>query len=194
MILSKNTPPVKILSLFFLLSLLYAVVRYHLFAGVSWDQLPLYVMNKVASLTIVLLLLYTVWFSRVLTAEKKEWYTWAIISLVLGHVLISFSLLSPEYFSKFFDAGKMHFKYELSMLFGIVAFIVFIGSLIAFLKGNVKLVSKFQKMILFLLAVHLFSMGFSSWIVPFKWYGAMPPISLVAFTVLLIIIFVKKLK
>ena len=62
MILSKNTPPIKILSLFFILSLIYAILRYHIFGGVSWDQLPLYVMNKVLALTVVLLLSYHIWF------------------------------------------------------------------------------------------------------------------------------------
>ena len=192
MILNKNTPPIKTLTLFFILSLSYAILRYHIFGGVSWDQLPLYVMNKVFSLTVVLLLFYKIWFSKVLTTEQREWYTCAIAVLVLVHVLISISLLSPEYYAKFFDAGKMHFKSELSILFGIAAFIAFIGLLLGSLKGNIELAKKFQQAILFLLAVHLFSMGFSGWITPFKWYGAMPPISLVSFMVVLAIVFTKR--
>ncbi len=192
MILNKNMPPVKVLSLFFTLSLGYAVVRYHLFGGVLWDQLPLYVMNKVLALTVVLVLFYKIWFGRVLTAENKEWYIWAIATLVFGHVLISLSLLSPEYYAKFFTAGKMHFKNELSILFGIAAFIAFLGFLLSFTKENKKLARKFQQVILFLLAVHLFSMGLSGWITPWKWYGAMPPVSLLSFVIILSILFVKK--
>ena len=192
MILSKNTPPAKILSLFLGLSFVYAVLRYHIAGEVSWDQLPLYVMNKVFALTIVLLLFYNVRFSGVLSIEKKEWYSWAILALISGHILISLSLLSPEYYAKFFESGKMHFKNELSILFGIATFIAFIASLLSSMKRNMKLAKKSRQVLLFLLAVHLFSMGFPGWVTPFKWYGSMPPISLIAFAVLLAIVFVKK--
>ncbi len=151
MILNKNTPSVKVLSLFFTLSLVYAVMRYHIFGGVSWDQLPLYVMNKVFAFTVVLLLFYKIWFSKALTEEKKEWYIWVIAGFIFGHVLISLSLLSPEYYAKFFTAGKMHFKNELSILFGIAAFIAFLGFLLSFVKQNKKFARKFQKVILFYL-------------------------------------------
>ncbi len=194
MIWNRNTPPAKILLLFFIISLAYAVVRYQIFGGVSWDQLPLFVMNKVFALTIILLLFYKIRYAKALSAERKEWYSWAIGGLVSGHVLISLSLLSPEYYASFFNTGKMHFKNELSILFGIATLIAFMGSLLASMKGNSTLAGKLQQTLLFLLAVHLFSMGFSSWIEPSKWQGSMPPISLLSFALLVAILFpVKRL-
>jgi hypothetical protein len=108
-----------------------------------------------------------------------------IFSLV--HVLISFIVLTPHYFPKFFLEGKYNLIGSLSMLFGILA----IGFLLPLInKKNfsgvyIKFKNKaFIARIFFtLVSVHLFVMGYNGWIEPGTWPGGLPPITLLSFII-----------
>ena len=56
---------IKFISLVFLFTLLYSIVRYNVFKGVPWTDLPLYVMNKAISFAAI------IYIASYLILEKK---------------------------------------------------------------------------------------------------------------------------
>ena len=110
--------------------------------------------------------------------------------LVLIHALISFLLFKPEVYKQFFiENGTLTLAGGLSMLGGVLAFVVLWGYNLSF-QTHLREDTKFIKFITsrkFLLTaflfslVHLFFMGYEGWMNPAAWHGGLPPISLVGF-------------
>lgn len=190
----KNT--IVFVIIVFLFTLSYSIVRYNIFKGVPWTDLPLYVMNKAVSFTAIIFI------AVYLILEKKDHHKLGIkirndaINLIYIHLTISLILLSPSYYQKFFDGTKINLTGQLSLFGGVLA----LGLLTSFRftkKINHRVaVSFLQKygaeILLFFIAIHLFVMGFKGWLTPDKWPGGMPPISLLSFIVAVIPFFVKK--
>ena len=186
---------------------LYAIVRYHIFKGVPWDQFPLYISNKAIALSAVILIvisytlgsLATFWphlFERTLYARKFFGLTgFGLASL---HSLISLVIFNAAYYPKFFETtGKLNLTGELSLLFGVLSFAVF--SLVAITSvpsiaeslGHERW-HKFQHLGYWGVAAtagHVFVMGFSGWLDTASWPGKLLPISLIAFTLALAALF-----
>jgi hypothetical protein len=194
----------RIIAITFLASLAYAVLRYHIFGSVAWKDFPFFILNKAISLCAFIVL--TINFSlgplsnlgaRVgegwLAARKALGMTGFL--LVLIHALMSFMLFKSAVFARFFTSdGTLTLLAGLSMLAGILAFVVLWGfnlsfqtklnedtAFIAFITSRPFLLST-----MLLGAVHLFFMGYKGWLTPSEWHGGMPPISLVAFTFFLV--------
>ncbi len=182
MIIFKNQETV-VLSIF-TIAMAYAILRYNIFQAVSFEHLPLYVANKAFALSVVLLMFY-----RPFIRENDcSFYNTAVFTLLLMHVFISITILSPEYYPKFFQESQMNLRGELSLLFGISAFVTFIVLQFILQKKKISLTFKLQVWAaLILIAGHLLSMGLPGWFTPEKWSGYLPPISLIAFVILVMI-------
>jgi hypothetical protein len=139
------------------LSISYAVLRYHLAGPVPWKDFPFFILNKGLSLAAFVLIACNFGFGPLrnigaplpeswLAARKAVGMTGFL--LVLIHALMSFLLFSED-----------------------KAFISFITSrrflLVAFVLGG----------------AHLLFMGYAGWMKPEDWHGGLPPVSLVAFAV-----------
>ena len=183
-----------------LLSVGYAVLRYHVAGPVPWKDFPFFILNKGICLAAFILL--TLNFSlgplnnlgvRVspgwLAARKAMGMTGFL--LVLIHVLMSFLLFNPAVYAKFFqDNGTLTLLGGLSMLFGVLGFVVLWGynmSFQTFLREDTAFIAfitsrQFMLFALLLGAAHLFFMGYQGWLQPGDWHGGLPPISLVAFS------------
>ncbi len=185
----------------FIFSLAYAILRYNIFGNVKWEDLPLYVTNKALSLTVVLLLLLSL-FGKNKThfAGIKFWKTIFLITTL--HAFISFKLLGPEYYNKFYLENELNITGYLTLFFGIVAFV---GILILYSDNllpteNGKLIipnlikRKIRTLIPILTAGHLISMGVLGWLKPYNWYGYLLPISLIAFIAIVAYIYITKQK
>ncbi len=179
-------------------SLVYAILRYHVFGGVAWIHLPLYVANKVFSLSGFLLLIFsslislrkhhlTGWYRDLY--EKKDLLGFGSLVLIIVHVFISVAILKPEYYDKFFGVdGKLNLTGELSMFFGVagLAMMWMVNRFFSIPGGgesNKKSKKLYKKLInLAIIAgfFHTAIMGIKSWITPWEWYGYLPPISLLA--------------
>jgi hypothetical protein len=94
-------------------------------------------------------------------------------------------------YGKFFEAdGTMTLLAGLSMLFGVLGFVVLWGynmSFQTFLREDKAFIQfitsrKFMLFALLLGAAHIFFMGYEGWLNPAGWHGGLPPVSLVAFT------------
>jgi drug/metabolite transporter (DMT)-like permease len=104
---------------------------------------------------------------------------------------MSFILFSPAVYDKFFvENGTLTLLAGLSMLFGVLAFVVLWGynmSFQTFLREDKAFIQfitsrRFMLFALLLGAAHLLFMGYEGWLEPAGWHGGLPPISLVAFS------------
>ena len=183
------------------LSIGYAVVRYHIIGPVPWKDFPFFILNKGLCLAAFILLTMNFALGPLnnlgapvsqgwLNARKAMGMTGFL--LVMLHALMSFLLFNPANYSKFFASnGTLTLLAGLSMLGGVTAFVVLWGynmSFQTFLREDKAFIQfitsrKFMLFALLLGAAHLFFMGYEGWLRPADWHGSLPPISLVAFVI-----------
>ena len=187
-----------------LLGVLYAVVRYHVAGPVPWKDLPFFILNKGISLSAFILLACNFGFGPLqnlgvgvppswLNARRALGMTGFL--LVLIHALMSFLLFTPEVFSSFFESdGTLTLQAGLSMLAGVLAFVVLWAYNLSFQthlredKVFIGFITSrgFLLFAMVLGGLHLLFMGYEGWFKPDGWYGGMPPVSLVAFTLFVV--------
>lgn len=171
----------------FAISLLYAILRYNFFGNVAWEEIPLYITNKAISITTILLLLLSIQKSSSVLTKKKLGKIIFILTSI--HVFISFRLLGPEYYNKFYSANVLNLTGYLTVFFGILAFVGIIilngDGLLPTENGKLIIPKQIKNIITGIIpisiAAHLFVMGYKGWISPADWYGYLIPISLIGF-------------
>jgi len=201
----KKSANVKLIGGVILFSLAYSVLRYHILGDVPWKDLPFFILNKALSLAAFILIAFNFGFG-----PAKQWglpipQSWldarkalgmSGFLLVLMHVFMSLMLFSATRYGKLFESdGTMTLNAGLSMLAGILAFVtlwVYTVSFQTYLKEDKAFIdfitSRTTMLIAFLFgAIHLLFMGYSGWLNPGAWNGGLPPISLVAFSVFVIV-------
>ena len=184
-----------------ILSISYAVLRYHLAGAVPWKDFPFFILNKGLSLAAFVLIACNFGFGPLrnvgvpvpdswLAARKAVGMTGFL--LVLIHALMSFLLFKPAVYGNFFAAdGTLTLLAGLSMLAGVLAFVVLWAynlSFQTFLREDKAFISfitsrRFLLVAFILGGAHLMFMGYEGWMKPGHWHGGLPPISLVAFAV-----------
>jgi len=186
------------------LSVGYAVLRYHIFGEVPWKDLPLFVLNKGISLTSLILLSFN--FSlgplknlgmnipeKWLSARKSMGISGFLFAFI--HIFMSISILNPKYYSVFFMAdGTLTIEGGLSLLGGILSFIllwVYNTSFSSRSREDKKIIAiitsrRFLMYAFFFTGVHLFFLGYKGWGDISAWQGGLPPVSLISFTVFFI--------
>lgn len=187
-----------------LLSIGYAVLRYHIAGPVPWDDFPFFIMNKGLCLAAFLMLVMNFTFGPLaslgakipegwLNARKALGMTGFLLALI--HILMSFLLFNPAVYAKFFQTdGTLTLLAGLSMLMGVLAFVVLWAynmSFQTFLREDKAFIAfitsrGFMLFALLLGAAHLAFMGYEGWLSPSGWHGGLPPISLVAFAVFVV--------
>lgn len=197
---SNKNAATSIITVVLALSIGYSILRYHIVGPVPWKDFPMFILNKGLCLAAFTLLIMNFSLGPLgnlgapvpqswLSARKALGMTGFL--LVMLHALMSFLLFSPANYSKFFaDDGSLTLLSGLSMLGGVLAFVVLWGynmSFQTFLREDKKYIQfitsrKFMLFALLLGAAHLFFMGYEGWLQPAGWHGSLPPISLVAFT------------
>ncbi len=183
------------------LSLVYAILRYHIVGPVAWKDFPFFILNKGISLGAFILLTFNFGLGPLrnlgvnvpegwLNARKALGMTGFL--LVLIHALMSFMLFKPAVYGKYFqDDGTLTLTAGLSMLGGVLAFVVLWGYNLSFQthlredKAFIQFITsrRFLLVAMLLGAAHLVFMGYEGWMSPSDWHGGLPPISLVAIAV-----------
>ncbi len=192
-----------IIALTVILSLAYAILRYHIVGPVAWKDFPFFILNKGISLGAFILLTFNFGLGPLrnlgvkvpegwLNARKALGMTGFL--LVLIHALMSFMLFKPAVYGKYFqDDGTLTLTAGLSMLGGILAFVVLWGYNLSFQthlredKAFIQFITSRRFLLLAMLlgAAHMVFMGYEGWMNPSGWHGGLPPISMVAIAVFL---------
>jgi hypothetical protein len=183
-----------------LLSIGYAVLRYHIAGPVPWKDLPMFILNKGLCLAGFILLTFNFTLGPLnnlgvpvsqgwLNSRKALGMTGFL--LILIHALMSFMLFSPAVYAQFFvENGTLTLFGGLAMLFGVLGFVFLWGYNLSFQtflredKAFIQFLTS-RKVLLFALVLgglHLLFMGYAGWLKPAGWHGGLPPISLVAFS------------
>lgn len=190
----------SIIAVTLILSIGYAILRYHIVGPVPWKDFPFFILNKGLCLAAFVLLTMNFALGPLnnlgasvsqgwLNARKAMGMTGFL--LVMLHALMSFLLFSPSVYGKFYtDNGTLTLFAGLSMLGGVSAFVVLWGYNMAFQtflredKAFIRFITsrRFMLFALLLGAAHLFFMGYEGWLRPADWHGTLPPVSLVAFS------------
>lgn len=187
----------------------YAIIRYNIFKGVAWEQLPLFISNKAISLSAIVFIALSYmlgplarFWPRTFVAglDLRKFFGLLGFGLAAFHGIISLLIFTPAYYPKFFlSSGKLNLVGELSMLFGVLAFFVF--AIVAFtsILAVTKLIDPQRWLAvqrlgyfgLILVLFHVLTMGFEGWLKPAGWPGGLLPISLVATIVIVLALFLK---
>ena len=189
----------RIIAVICLLSLGYAILRYHIAGPVPWSEFPFFILNKAISLSAFILLTFNFALGPLNNLGIKVSEKWLNARaelgmtgflLVLIHALISFMLFNPQIFGKFYEEnGHLTLLGGISMLGGIISLVILWVFNLSF-KTDLKEDKAFIRFITsrnFLLIgmlfgiTHIFFMGYKGWMNPSDWHGGLPPISLVAF-------------
>jgi len=188
----------RIIAVVLLISIGYAIVRYHIAGTVPWKDLPFFILNKGISLAAFILLTFNFGFGPLNNLGVRVPVSWLNARRALGmtgfllvliHVLMSFMLFNPAVYAKFFAAdGTLTLLAGLSMLGGILAFVVLWAYNMSFqthLREDKKFIAfitsrTFLIWAMLLGGIHLVAMGYQGWMAPAGWQSGLPPISLVA--------------
>ncbi len=189
----------RIIAITLIFSIGYTILRYHIVGPVPWKDFPFFILNKGVSLSAFILLTFNFSLGPLKNLGLKVPESWlnarnalgmSGFLLVLIHALMSFMLFNPKIYGKFFDQdGSLTLLAGISMLGGVLAFVILWGYNLSFLthlredKAFIQFITtrKFLLVAMILGAVHLFFMGYKGWLNPSSWHGGLPPISLVAF-------------
>ena len=189
----------RIIAITLIFSIGYTILRYHIVGPVPWKDFPFFILNKGVSLSAFILLTFNFSLGPLKNLGLKVPESWlnarnalgmSGFLLVLIHALMSFMLFNPKIYGKFFDQdGSLTLLAGISMLGGVLAFVILWGYSLSFLthlredKAFIQFITsrKFLLVAMILGAVHLFFMGYKGWLNPSSWHGGLPPISLVAF-------------
>jgi DMSO/TMAO reductase YedYZ heme-binding membrane subunit len=195
-----NSPARAIISWTFILSMSYAIIRYHVLGEVPWKDLPFFILNKGISMSAFILLAFNFTFGPLKNLGAPIPNSWLRSRRIIGivgfiqvfvHVIMSLMLFNPTVFAKYFEQnGTMTLITGLSMIGGVLAFIflwIYNVSFNAAFRKDKDLISFITSRKVLLSAmlfsgVHLVFIGYNGWLNPGGWLGGLPPISLVAFT------------
>jgi len=182
------------------ITFVYAIIRYNVIKGIPWQDLPLFISNKAIALAAVVFIalsfvlgpLARVWpgiFTRFQYLRKY----FGLLGFSLGavHAFISLLIFTPAYYPRFFTDAKLNIIGELSMLFGVISFFIFLLVAISDIPSVERSMKydawlKIQRtgyLALFFVLLHVFVMGFEGWFKPETWPGGLLPISLIAFII-----------
>lgn len=192
--------------------LLYGILRLHVFAGLPWSELPLYTFNKAlawAALNFIGLA-FAASVYRFFEADKfrEMIYTSAFLMqtgffLLVLHLGISLLLLTAGYFPELTDEGgnftaKATISFFAAVLASVMLLFYFLRAkdhsfVSAFSDFTQKLY--FPPVLLLLILIHPFFIGFDNWFQNMSQAGYMPRMSFLAvldgFSVLLLVVYLS---
>ena len=191
-------------------SLVYSIIRYHIAGDVAWRHFPLFILNKAMSLAAVVFVASSYLIGKIIRWHDHDKALRLVVIKFCGlmgfflagiHALFSVFLLTPAYFTKYFDTGgKLNLPGELGMAVGIVALFFLMSPAVTTLPMMPKALGGWRwkrsqragYLALILVVIHLIVLGLKGWLTPDKWPAGLLPISLVALIVALIPLVVKR--
>lgn len=190
----------------FIPAYIYAFFRYTVNHNEPWYDMPFYLFNKVLGVTAVVLigLAYIIGpLAKVIPRYKqylghRKYFGIGGFLLSSAHGIMSLLLMTPSNYKIFYnlETGRLNINGSLSMLFGTLALLHFgflsVISIPAVMKGmHGKQWKSLQRGGLFALGMaflHVTFFGYKSWFNLEKWYGGMPPFSMIGASAIVILV------
>ena len=122
-----------------------------------------------------------------LQPKEKDFLQKLVLFSVSAHVILSMLVLKPYYLKNFFVQDSFRLTANISLLFGSLAVILYL------FKEQFKGTTNKLSIILFLTGIHLLAMGWEGWLQPNSWYGYFPPITLLSFLLVLVLLIKQRL-
>jgi DMSO/TMAO reductase YedYZ heme-binding membrane subunit len=191
------------------LCIAYAFIRYNIVRNVPLDNLPLFILNKSISMAATILIGLSFLLGPLAQFFPKIFIPHLYLRKHLGvigfgvaamHAIMSLVLLNPAYYSKLYaESGKFNLIGESSMLFGILAFLIFSAISITSLppiekhmhQGQWKLVQRFGYLAYVFVLLHVTIMGFSGWFKPDSWQYGLASISLISALFIILVLLMR---
>lgn len=189
---------IKVVTIVIIISLAYSFIRYNIVRSVPLENFPLFIANKAIALSATILIGLSFFLGPLARFWPKLFSSNLYLRKYLGligfgvaalHVLMSLVTLSPSYYPKFYtEGGKLNLIGESSLVFGILAFIIFsvicitsLPSIENILKpSSWKLVQRFGYIAYFLVLLHVLIMSYQGWSRAESWQYGLAPISLIS--------------
>ncbi len=183
---SPGNLPIRTAAFVFLATSAYAVVRYHLFGGVDWSQLPVFVLNKSVSWTALLLISLSYLTTSRRSARKLGTLGFTLVGL---HVILSLAILNPANYPKLYEASRLTLAGGLCILAGSLGALLLCLPAAATVPGVRSELGETRWLFwqragyaaLGCTAVHCVTLGAGGWLKPETWPGGLPPISMLSF-------------
>jgi len=163
----------------------YAIIRYNFFKGISLQHLPVFILNKSISATAAIMISLS--FYPFQDKARKIFYGIGGFFLSGIHLLMSFLVLNPVLFAKFYENNALNIWGESSLAFGIFAFAFLALSATGSVIEELQKKSQYYKYrwlnyaALVGIQLHLIFTGIRGWFDIKHWPGSLPPITLVSF-------------
>ena len=180
------------------LSLFFAFIRYNIVRNVPFDNFPLFITNKAVALAATILIGLSFLLGPLARFFPNQFTPHLYLRKHLGmigfgvaslHAMMSLVLLNPANYSRFYlEGGKFNLVGESSMLFGILAFLIFVAIFITSLPpmekhmhpDQWKLVQRFGYLAYFFVLLHVGIMGYRGWFRSEAWQYGLASISLIS--------------
>jgi len=182
------------------LSTAYAILRYNVFGGVAWTELPVYVSTQGISFGALTLLALSYLVNRRVPpgarAQRRLLARSLGISgflLLAAHSVASVAILTRAYFPALFGGRYLSTAGEVSLWSGSLAALLFAAPALCSVRSvrrklgeaRWKRAQRLGYAALALTAVHVLAIGSRNWAAVSSWPGGLPPITLLSFLVCL---------
>lgn len=193
----------------FIMTFGYAFLRYNVVRNVPYENIPLFITNKSIALTATILIGLSFLLGPLARFLPKLFVSLLYLRKHLGitgfalaafHALISLVLFTPAHYPKFFLLnGKINLIGEFSMLFGILAFLVFSAISITSLPPiekhmdprQWKSIQRLGYLAYVLVLFHVVIMGWAGWWKPESWQFGLASISFIAALVIIFVLVMR---
>ena len=156
----------------------YATLRYNVFQGVPWSDWPVYVLNKAAAVSSLVMLL--VWTLRAQRGRRNApgGLLAAAARLALLHTALSIAILSPAYYPAFYNGARLTWQGSLSLLLGVST----ASGLVMSARGplDARATARRLGLVTFAVGLHAAIYGYPGWFTPSLWPGHLPPITMLS--------------
>jgi len=193
-----------------ILSLGYAFIRYNVIRDVPYDNIPLYISNKAIALASVILIGISfvmgplARFSQGIVRHLYLRKHLGLVGFALAamHALMSMILLGPAYYGKLYAAsGKLTLAGEGSMLFGVLAIVIFsivsITSMPPISKhmhqDQWQFVQRLGYLAYIFVLLHVYVMSNAGWSKPDAYSYGFIPVSLLSVLVIIFVLLMRVL-
>ena len=193
----KERKLIKHITIVFLVSVIYAIIRYNVFGKVPNSAIPLFVFNKAISMLALYFLGLSFFHSFNQKNKKNTSKYYGLMGLYASWIHIIFSLVN--YLLGHYQKLRLPSGHFLNTT-GIIAILAGIICTIFLYKiwkmrktcrinwfQRLNLLAKYSFMAIF---IHLLFLGGSSWMNTSNWPGYLPPITLLSVLFVLFILFV----